>query len=161
MPLGIGETAAFEEYIQHAHNPRFSKVSRQTTSRDIAKCFIERRAKLMDYLQNSVSSFCLTSDIWSENAKEDYLSMVAHYVSADWELEKRVIGLRLIDVPHSGSNIAHRIEAVVSEYDLKDKIFSVTLDNASSNSSAMPFSHLGSLVTLVLILNPLNMILIM
>jgi hypothetical protein len=41
-------------------------------------------------LKNSVllvtSSIALTSDIWSSNAKEDYISVVAHYVNADWEL---------------------------------------------------------------------------
>ena len=61
----------------------------------------------------SVSSIFLTSDIWSSNAKEDYLSFVANYVFADWELEKRVTELRLIDVSHSGINIVERIEFVV------------------------------------------------
>jgi hypothetical protein len=32
------------------------------------------------------SSVALTSDIWFDNNKEDYISVVAHYVSADWEL---------------------------------------------------------------------------
>ena len=53
------------------------------------------------------------------------------------ELEKRVIGLRLIDVSHSGINIVERIKYVISEFGLKHTIFSVTLDNASSNTSAM------------------------
>ncbi|XP_066320504.1 zinc finger BED domain-containing protein RICESLEEPER 3-like [Miscanthus floridulus] len=75
--------------------------------------------------------------IWSGNAKEDYISVVAHYVNADWKLQKRVIGLRLIEVKHSGKNIAERIPAVVEEYCLIDKIFSVTLDNVSSNARAM------------------------
>jgi hypothetical protein len=48
-----------------------------------------------------------------------------------------VIGLRLIEVRHTGENIAERIDVVVEEYYLIDKIFSVTLDNASSNSKAM------------------------
>jgi len=48
-----------------------------------------------------------------------------------------VIGLRLIDVSHSGVNITDRVESVVTEFGLKDKVFSVTLDNASSNASAM------------------------
>jgi hypothetical protein len=48
------------------------------------------------------SSVSLTSDIWSDNAKEDYISIVAHYVSANWELQKRVVGFRLIEVKHSG-----------------------------------------------------------
>jgi hypothetical protein len=34
LPLGFGESNAFEEYITCAHNPRFSKSSRQTTTRD-------------------------------------------------------------------------------------------------------------------------------
>ena len=50
---------------------------------------------------------------------------------------KRVIGLRLIDVSHSGANIAECVQSVVTEFGLKDKVFSVTLDNASSNASAM------------------------
>ena len=28
LPLGISETEAWKEYIVHAHNPRFVKVSR-------------------------------------------------------------------------------------------------------------------------------------
>ena len=58
-------------------------------------------------------------------------------MNADWELQKRVIGLRLIEVKHYGENIAERIAVVIEEYCLIDKIFSVTLDNASSNTRAM------------------------
>jgi hypothetical protein len=48
-----------------------------------------------------------------------------------------VIALRLIEVSHSGVNIVERIVIVVEEYGLVNKIFFVTLDNASSNTSAM------------------------
>ena len=92
---------------------------------------------LKNFMLPAASSVALTSDIWSANAKEDYISVVAHYVNADRELQKRVIGLRLIEVKHSGENIAEIIVAVVEEYYLIDKIFSVTLDNASSNAKAM------------------------
>ena len=85
----------------------------------------------------SVSSVCLTFDIWSGNAKEDYLSVVVHFVSADWELKKRVIGLRLIHCSHTGVNIVEHAEVFVHEFGLKDKIFDVTVDNASSNARAM------------------------
>jgi hypothetical protein len=57
-------------------------------------------------------SVALTLDIWSGNAKEDYISVVCHYVNDDWELQKRVIGLRLIEVRHTGENIAERIAVV-------------------------------------------------
>ena len=76
---------AFEEYIQRAHNPHFVSVSRQTTTRDLEKYFLDRRYSLIECLK-SINSICLTSDIWSGNGKEDYLSVVIHFVSADWEL---------------------------------------------------------------------------
>ena len=137
LPLGIGETDAWEEYIVRAHNPRFVKVSRQTTTRDLGKLFNERRNIIKNYVLSGASSVGLTSDIWSGNAKEDYISVVAHYVTTDWELQKKVIGLRLIEVKHTGENIAEKVACVIEEFGLLDKVFSVTLDNASSNAKAM------------------------
>ncbi|WVZ50989.1 hypothetical protein U9M48_002185 [Paspalum notatum var. saurae] len=136
LPLCFGESEAFEEYIKTAHNPRHVNVSRQTTTRHIKKYFKEQHAKLAERLK-SVSCVALTSDIWSGNAKEDYLSVVAHFVNSDWKLEKMILAMRLIDCSHSGSNIAERISTMLGEYGLTDKVFSITLDNASSNTTAM------------------------
>jgi hypothetical protein len=63
--------------------------------------------------------------------------VVAHYVSKDWLLEKRVIGLRLIETSHTGENIVERVMTMLEDYGVVNKIFSITLDNASSNSKAM------------------------
>jgi sarcosine oxidase delta subunit len=82
LPLGIGDTEAWEDYIVHAHNPRFVKSSRRTTTRDLGKLFTERRDTLKNVL-SATSCVALTSDIWSGNVKEDYISVVAHYVNAD------------------------------------------------------------------------------
>jgi hypothetical protein len=73
----------------------------------------------------------------SKILKEDYLSVVFHFVTDDWELEKRIVGMRLIDYSHSGVNIAERMLQVISEYNMNFKVFSITLDNASTNASAM------------------------
>ena len=83
LPLGIGETEAFEDYIVHAHSPRFVKSSRRTTTRDLAKLFNERRDVFKNSMLSAALSVALTLDIWSGNAKEDYISVVAHCVSAD------------------------------------------------------------------------------
>ena len=86
LPLGIGESQAWEDYIILAHNLRFAKVSRHTTIRDVGKMFTEPHDKLKNFVLPTASSVALTLDIWSGNAKEDYISVVAHYVNADWEL---------------------------------------------------------------------------
>jgi hypothetical protein len=127
LPLGIGETQAYEDYIKRAHNPQFEKVSRQTITRDLGKLFVERRGVLMNSVLPVASSVFLTSNIWSGNAKEDYISVVSHYVSADWELQKKVVGFRLIEVSHSGENIVERIASMVEEFGLIDNVFLLSL----------------------------------
>jgi hypothetical protein len=75
----------------------------------MCKLFYEQRVLLMHSLLPACLSVSLTSDIWSGNAKEDYISIVAHYVGADWELHKKVIGFRLIEASHTGENIAKKL----------------------------------------------------
>jgi hypothetical protein len=63
---------------------------------------------------------------------------------------KKVVGFRLINCKHTGDNIADSIANVVEEFGLIDKVFVVTLDNASANSRAYDllgpvlFGYLGS-----------------
>jgi hypothetical protein len=135
LPLSLGASIEFEEYIRNAHNPRFVCASRTTTT-DLDAYFITKVAEVKSLLCEA-SCTCLTSDIWSGNAKEDYLSVVVHFVTIDWELEKKIIGFRLIDCSHSGVNIAERISLELADYELTSKVLSVTLDNASANASTM------------------------
>jgi hypothetical protein len=80
LPPCFGESSAFQEYITRAHNPQFIKSSRQTTARDLIKLFNDRAEQLIGVLK-PVSSIALTSDIWSGKAKEDYISVIAHFVN--------------------------------------------------------------------------------
>jgi hypothetical protein len=88
LPLWHGSTPAFQCYINRPHNPRFVHVSRQTTARDMVKFYNERMVNLIGTFKNDVGSVCLTSEIWSGKAKDDYLSVVAHFVNSKWELEQ-------------------------------------------------------------------------
>ena len=98
LPLSIADCDAWDEYITRGHNPRYKRVSRFTTSRDLAKLYNEKLHHLKNEVFPGVSSICLTSDIWSGNAKKDYITVVAHYITAAWELKKSVIGFKLIQV---------------------------------------------------------------
>jgi hypothetical protein len=126
LPLGLGASLEFEEHIRITHNPRFEYVSRTTTTSDIDAYFLGKVDEVKSP-SSEASCVCLISDIWSGNAKKDYLSVVMHFVTTNWELEKRIIGFRLIDCSHTGVNIAERISLVLAKYDLTSKVLSVTL----------------------------------
>jgi hypothetical protein len=47
IPIILGDSDDFVEYITNAHNPKYKSVSRQTTTRDITKYFTDKKAKLV------------------------------------------------------------------------------------------------------------------
>jgi hypothetical protein len=63
LPLGIGETEAWEDYVVCAHNPRFVKSSRRTLTRDLVELFNEHRDKLKNFVLFVALSIALTLDI--------------------------------------------------------------------------------------------------
>jgi hypothetical protein len=94
LPLYFNESGAFEEYITTAHNPRFVVSLGKQPLESLLSTLNDCRAQLVECLK-SVFFVALTSDIWSDNAKEDYLSVVVHYVNAGWQLEKMMLRILL------------------------------------------------------------------
>jgi hypothetical protein len=82
LPFHIGVYDAFVDYIIRAHNPRYAPVCRKTTTKDFVKHLNQTHTLMMDCL-TACSSVAIISDIWNGNAKEDYLSVVAHFVNSD------------------------------------------------------------------------------
>jgi hypothetical protein len=70
--LDLGASPKFEECIRIAHNHMFERVSRMTTISDIDAYFLVKIDEVKSLLP-SASCVCLTSDLWSDNAKKDYL----------------------------------------------------------------------------------------
>ena len=101
--------------------------------------FNKRRQALIEEINNGTFNVALTSDIWSGRAKEDYLSVVIHYIDSDWVIQKRIIGFRLVDTLHTSTFISERILNVLIDYDLTERVIAVTLDNAAANTRAIDF----------------------
>ena len=60
VPVSLGESDAFEEYIKPAHNPKYVPVSRQTTTRDMLKYFTDCKAKLVKTVSSAgVNCVCV------------------------------------------------------------------------------------------------------
>ena len=137
LPINFGDNVYFEKYIQEAHNPQFKRVTRNTTRSDILNVYNKARISLKSQITSANFCIALTSDIWSGRAQEDYLSVVAHYVDSNWVLQKRIIGFKLVDSGHTASIICERILSVTKDYEIENRIISITLDNAAANTKAI------------------------
>ena len=62
-----------------------------------------------------------------------YLTLTAHFVDHDWKLNKKIINLCLMLSPHTGVVLSEKTCILLTEWGIEEKIFFITLDNASSN----------------------------
>ena len=91
---------------------------------------MEKLKKELEFIPGKI---CLTSDLWSSLATDGYLALMAHYVDVNWVLQKRIINFRHVPPPHSDAILADKVIHLLQEWGIKEKIFTLTLDNASYN----------------------------
>ena len=89
------------------------------------------------FFANFEGRICLTSDIWTSWTHNGFLCITAYYIDNEWKLNKRIISFKIINAPHNGKNIASLINDEIIDFGIRDKIFTITLDNASNNDAAV------------------------
>ncbi|GJT27013.1 zinc finger BED domain-containing protein RICESLEEPER 2-like protein [Tanacetum coccineum] len=79
-------------------------------------------------------------DIWSapHGVPDSYMCVTAHWIEpGTWQMMKRVISFEEFPSPHTGGALFKMLTKVLTNFNLEDKVMSITLDNASNNTSAM------------------------
>ncbi|KAL2940373.1 putative AC transposase [Bienertia sinuspersici] len=92
----------------------------------------------------------LTSDTWTSTYGEPFVCVTAHWIDDDWLLQKRIICFEAMEEAHNGFNIKSRLVSCCKNFHLVDKLFSIYLDNATANTSAMRFLKEDPSIKLVL-----------
>ncbi|XP_026452199.1 zinc finger BED domain-containing protein RICESLEEPER 2-like [Papaver somniferum] len=124
---------AFCKYLE----PRFKLPSRMTIYRDVCKLFLTEKANLKSYFKANKIRVCLTTDTWTSSQNYNYMVVTAHFIDHHWKLHKRIICFCLID-SHEGTNIGEALAKCLLDWGL-EKVFTVTLDNASANKVAVDY----------------------
>ena len=141
LPFRFVEREGFRELMRTVE-PRFRIPSRTTVMRDCLQLYMMEKEKLKYMFVPSSQRVCLTTDTWTSIQNLTYwkwiaylLSLTAHFIDKYWKLHKRIINS--LKVPnHKGVTIGREIEACMLEWGM-DSIFTVTVDNATSNDGAL------------------------
>ncbi|XP_073017748.1 zinc finger BED domain-containing protein RICESLEEPER 2-like [Primulina eburnea] len=65
----------------------------------------------------------------------DCICLSAHFVDDDWKLNSKILSFVHMPPPHSGVKLASKLFGFLKECRIEKKVFSLTLDNASSNDN--------------------------
>jgi hypothetical protein len=134
MAFRVVEGEGFIKY-SNTLQPKFEVPSRTTVARDAMQIFLEEKEKMKKILKKQRIS--LTTDTWTSNQNLNYMVLTAHWIDQQWQLQRRVINFCLLD-DHKGDTIGRKIEECFLQWGV-DRIFTITVDNASSNNGAMNY----------------------
>ncbi|KAL3347815.1 hypothetical protein AABB24_021455 [Solanum stoloniferum] len=131
LPFGFVEKEGFKKFMSQAQ-PLFRIPSRRTITRDCYALYSELRYNLKKSFREIQPKICLTTDTWTSMQRINYMCLTAHFIDRNWVLHKRILNFCPIS-SHKGEQMAEAIGNCLLDWNL-DNVFSVTVDNASSNS---------------------------
>nr|XP_012575278.1 zinc finger BED domain-containing protein RICESLEEPER 2-like [Cicer arietinum] len=118
-------------------NPDFHKVTHKTARNDCLAIFGMEKKILKKFLE-SVSKISLTTDMWkSSHQVVEYMVITRHFIDAGCNLQKRVLGFVKVPPPRRGIDVADAIYKCLKTWGIENKVFSVSVDNASYNDSCL------------------------
>ncbi|XP_031268697.1 zinc finger BED domain-containing protein RICESLEEPER 2-like [Pistacia vera] len=121
------------EGIRDVHmylNHEVKQYTRNTAKADCLKVYYREKEKIKLALERVSGRICLTSDILSSCTIDGYISLTAHYVDENWELQSRILNFCHIPSPHSGALLSDIVYDFLKDCGIEKKFFSLTLDNA-------------------------------
>ncbi|XP_052111497.1 zinc finger BED domain-containing protein RICESLEEPER 2-like [Arachis duranensis] len=117
--------------------PRFPLPGRITVAKDCWNLYISEKNRLKTVFKQPNQSVCLTTDCWTSVQNLNYMCLTAYYIDHDWKLQKRIINFCLIK-NHKRETIGRKIERCLLGWGIS-RVFTITVDNASSNDTAISY----------------------
>ncbi|XP_073224924.1 zinc finger BED domain-containing protein RICESLEEPER 2-like [Cicer arietinum] len=137
-PFSVVEDDIWMWGFQYA-NPDFHKVTHKTARNDCLAIFDMEKKILKKFLE-SVSKISLTIDMWkSSHQVVEYMVIMGHFINAGWNLQKRVLSFVKVSPLRCGIDVADAIYKCLKTWGIENKVFSVSVDNASYNDSCLRY----------------------
>jgi hypothetical protein len=132
QPFSTIEQAEFKQFI-YTLDPRYVLPCRQTIKQEVNSLFSERRTNIQSELNGFTTKVALTTDIWTSNYNHTaFLGITLHYIDGDWQLKKCLLDFIPIEGPHSARSILNKLINLLQEFNISDRVISITTDNGSN-----------------------------
>jgi hypothetical protein len=140
LPFDTAENHDLRALFQYL-NPSVEITNANITGRTVYNLaeqeFDKQFGKVADAVQKAPGLIHLAYDGWQSRNRHALYGVTAVYRDQQGRPQKIVLGLPALRDRHSGANIANEILHIVAKYGIERKVGYFTLDNASSNDSAM------------------------
>ncbi|CAF4350828.1 unnamed protein product, partial [Rotaria magnacalcarata] len=138
LPLSMVENNAFREFIKEC-NIKWNPISAKTLKQNSIAAFTEKVNKTIYEELKAVDHLTLTVDGWCDRRCRSFLGITCHYIDSKMVPQSCLLDFVRLKSPHTGENIHETTERILDRFNMKEKVYKIVTDNASSMIKAYKF----------------------
>ena len=137
LPIHSVEKDGFKKLL-HTFDGRYEVPTRSYFSRTALPTLYTTTKDRVRREISTLHYFSATTDFWSSEGMQPFMSYTVHFVDTEWKLQNRCLETQFLPQDHTGENLAESIKAALESWDL-DILNQVclTTDNGSNIISAV------------------------
>ena len=149
LPLSFVHNSGFKALINfmsrdHETYKNYTVPTRWQLSRNLIPTLYGEGKAIIKRMTESTETVSITTDMWTSIHMDSYMTVTAHLVY-NGKLYSPVLSTVSVSERHTASEILKQLRAIFTEWDILDKIFYVTSDNAANIKCACAEGHLKNL----------------
>lgn len=130
QPFYILESNSFKELLLSLH-PFFELPTEEALDKLLDNSFETGQIQLRNIFEN-VNKVSLTTDFWTSRGQHGYIGVTAHWISDDYKPKEAFLTLQHVHYPHTSEVIKDKLEEIIINWNISNKVTFITTDNAAS-----------------------------
>ena len=131
-PATVVEGDGFKALLKFIE-PGYKVPSATHIAQVVRRQYEAAKVALKQKLKEDALSLAITSDIWTSCANYAYISLTAHFISAEWQMVSCVLATSPFPEQHTGINIAEKLKEIVISYGIDMKRVRALVHDQGSN----------------------------
>lgn len=135
-PLNVVECSAFMNCV-NALQPQFPAVPLDVIEQDCVRLYRREKQNLFNVIGSILGRVNLSLDmLWSNDQSVGYAVITGQFIDYDWKLHRRILSVVVLPFPDSDSALNHAFLSCITDWNLENKLFGITLDESFANKDA-------------------------
>jgi len=92
---------------------------------------------LIEKIKVEAKSVSITTDMWTSRSGQGYIGVTCSYIDEKFNLNEVTLTVNHVRYPHTAQHITDSLEEILDEWNLREKVFTITTDNAANMKKAI------------------------
>jgi hypothetical protein len=119
---------------------RYRLMCRQTLTNTLIFNAYNKVTERIKQICYNVAHFGSSADAWTSDTGEPFLAITIHHVNEEFVIQSTLLAFRKFSEKHTAINILQRVEQIMSEYGILNKVVSETTDAGANMKKAIMMS---------------------